>query len=209
MSGLIDTANLDLASTPGVAPPQPAPPPPPPSAIPTAQRARILNGVHTDVTVQLFADCTLILVTQAGRIGCMIQVSPPPPTLPTALPPPPSLLPTSASSDAAAFLASLPPPHPSTALTPLFGVAPTPHVGSLHDLYASQVGAIVFHQLGGAGGGPDGMDAGGGAGVKPVVLGIGLKLPPPLAEGDEDGGVTEEERQTFAEVMEMVLECLG
>ncbi|GAA5822063.1 hypothetical protein JCM11251_004844 [Rhodosporidiobolus azoricus] len=206
MAGLIDEANLDLASTPGLPPPVPsvAPPPPPPSVIPTAQRARIINGVHTDVLVQSFADRILVIVTQLGRIGCMIQVSPPPPTLPSPVPPPPS---------SNTLLASLPPPHPSTILSPLFGVPPSPHIASLHDLYASQIGAIVF---GGSGRGAGGMEDMGGMPVlasaaKPVVLGIGLKVKAPAAGDDEDdeGGVSEEERQTFGQVMEMVLECLG
>ncbi|GAA5918509.1 hypothetical protein JCM6882_001360 [Rhodosporidiobolus microsporus] len=210
MSGLIDEANLDLASTPGLPPPVSSaapPPPPPPSVIPTAQRARIVNGVHTDVLVQSFADRILVVVTQLGRIGCMIQVSPPPPTLPSPVPPPPS---------SNSLLASLPPPHPSTVLSPLFGVPPSPHISSLHDLYASQIGAIVFSRSGGGGGPGGGLEDLGGMPVlagaaKPVVLGIALKIKPPAEgeEGDGEGGVTEEERQTFGEVMEMILECLG
>ncbi|GAA6004910.1 hypothetical protein JCM10207_008449 [Rhodosporidiobolus poonsookiae] len=204
MSALVDTDNLDLASTPGALPPSdPLPPPPRPSAIPTAQRARIVNGVQTDVLVQSFADRILVLVTQLGRIGCMIQVSPPPPTLSA----PPPLAPP--SDDPTSILASLPPPHPSTVLTPLFGVPPNPHVSSLHDLYASQVGAIVFLRLGGGADAAGGMP-GLGSAAKPVVLGIALKMRPGRAEeDDEEGGVSDEERTTFAEVMEMVLECLG
>ncbi|GAA5892018.1 hypothetical protein JCM5296_004664 [Sporobolomyces johnsonii] len=187
MSALLDLANLD--------PGQLAPPPPPslPSAIPTAQRVRIVNRIHTDVLVQSFADRILVLVTQLGRIGCFIQVSPPPPTLPSSLPLPPATI-------ASSLLPSLPPPHPSTLLTPLFGVPPTPHVSALHDLYASQIGAIIFRKFA--------LEAA-GAGAKPVVLGIGLKLSPAGTDEDDDGGVSEDERGTFREIMEMVLECIG
>ncbi|KAI5475222.1 hypothetical protein MNV49_001733 [Pseudohyphozyma bogoriensis] len=87
----------------------------------------------------------------------------------------------------------LPPPHPSTTLTPLFGVPPNAHARVLHDLYALQVGAIVFA---GGMGSLEGVE-------KPVVLGIALKG----ASGDEDGGVSEEDRKCFGEVMEMVSEC--
>ncbi|GAA5950786.1 hypothetical protein JCM21900_002017 [Sporobolomyces salmonicolor] len=187
MSALLDVANLE--------PDQLAPSRPPslPSAIPTAQRVRIVNGIQTDVLVQSFADRILVLVTQLGRIGCMIQVSPPPPTLPSSLPPPGATI-------SSSLLPDLPPPHPSTLLNPLFGVPPTPHVSALHDLYASQIGAIVFRKFA--------LEAAGG-GAKPVVLGIGLKLSTAGKEEDEEGGVSEEERGTFREIMEMVLECIG
>lgn len=72
MSALVDLANLDLASTPNHLPPPPPPPAAPPAAIPTAQRARTLDGIHTDVVVQLFHDRVLVLVTQLGRIGAMV-----------------------------------------------------------------------------------------------------------------------------------------
>ncbi|GAA6005475.1 uncharacterized protein JCM10292_007361 [Rhodotorula paludigena] len=198
MSALVDSANFDLASTPNqlppAAPPRPAPAPPQ-QAIPTAQRARRIHGVQTDVLVQVYADRVLVIVTQLGRIGCMIQVTPPPSALPS-LPPPPR--PSAASSPS--ILASLPPPHPSTLLSPLFGVPPSPHLSSLHDLYAAQVGAIVFRRFAAAG-------DGGAAPERPVVLGIGLKR----VEGvdDDEGGVTDGEKHTFEQVMEMVLECLG
>jgi hypothetical protein len=93
MSALLDSANLDLASTPGlppVAPVAPAPShaPPPPAAIPTAQQARVLDGVHTEVFVQIYADRILVIVTQLGRIGCLVSAGvgllvphPPPPGL--------------------------------------------------------------------------------------------------------------------------------
>ena len=71
MSALVDLANLDLASTPNQQPPldHPASAPPPsrpqpPQAIPTAQRARKINGNHTGV---------LVIVTQLGRIGAMVR----------------------------------------------------------------------------------------------------------------------------------------
>ena len=78
MSALLDTANLDLASTPGLPPVAPGAPssshaPPPPAAIPTAQQARVLDGVHTEVFVQIYADRILVIVTQLGRIGCLVS----------------------------------------------------------------------------------------------------------------------------------------
>ncbi|KAL8277953.1 hypothetical protein RQP46_009585 [Phenoliferia psychrophenolica] len=182
MSSLLDLANLDLASTPGVAPPTPEAPKPPTGPIPTAQRARVVGGLHTEVLVQAYADRIFVLVTQLGRIGCLIQVNPPPPTIPAPLP-----------SLSHSLFPHLPPPHPSTTLTPLFGVPPNQHAAVLHELYAMQVGAIVFAP----------RDAGeeGFARSRPVLLGIALK------GGKEGEGVSEQERSTFGEVMEMVMEC--
>lgn len=43
-----------------------------------------------------------------------------------------------------------------------------------------------------------------------MVLGIGLKLRAgEMSDDDEGGGISEDERKTFAEVMEMVQDCLG
>ncbi|GAA5923493.1 hypothetical protein JCM3775_000405 [Rhodotorula graminis] len=206
MSALVDTANLDLASTPNQQPPldpsASAPPPraqPPPQAIPTAQRARKVNGIHTDVVVQIFQDRVLVIVTQLGRIGAMIQVTAPPSAL-TALPPPP---PPPQASSSTARTVPRPAPHPSTLLTPLFGAAPSPHIASLHDLYALHVGAAIFARLGAAGEGAQ----------RPVVLGIGLKRAQrdgaALGDDDDDAGVTEAEKETFEQVLDMVIECLG
>lgn len=75
MASLLDIANLDLASTPGQLPPAAQPAPAPSSAIPTAQAARIIQGQHTEVLVQAFGDRVLVLVTQVGRIGCMVSNS--------------------------------------------------------------------------------------------------------------------------------------
>lgn len=113
-------------------------------------------------------------------MGSQIQISPPP----LSLPPP-------ITSTASSLFPSLPAPNPSTTLTPLFGVAPSPHIGALYDLYANQVGAIVFE-------GTDEM-----MGVsRPVLMGIALK---DKSGGEE--GVGEDERETFGEVMKMVGEC--
>jgi hypothetical protein len=76
-------------------------------------------------------------------------------------------------------------------MQPLFGVPPSPHAGSLHELYANQIGAIVFS---------GGADAGFS---RPMLLGIALKL----SNDEGEYGVSDEERKTFGEVMEMVQGC--
>lgn len=73
MSSLLDLANLDLASTPGVPPPEPEASRAPAGPIPTAQRARVIGGQHTEVLVQAYADRVFVLVTQLGRIGCLVR----------------------------------------------------------------------------------------------------------------------------------------
>jgi hypothetical protein len=44
--------------------------------------------------------------------------------------------------------------------------------------------------------------------VKPVVFGIGLRRNPAEEERGEDDGISEVERKTFMQVMEMVKECI-
>ncbi|GAA5858710.1 hypothetical protein JCM5353_008263 [Sporobolomyces roseus] len=187
MATLLDVANLE----PGQ---QSAEPPiPQVQGVPTAQRVRLIHSIQTDLMIQSFNDRILVILTQLGRIGCMIQVSPPPSTLPAALPS------HSSSSDSSA-LSSLPPPHPSSTLSPLFGVPPSPHVSALHDLYASQIAAILFEKMTRE---TQGME------VKPVVLGIGLKRSQDLEkEDEEESGISEDERETFSQVMEMLKECI-
>jgi hypothetical protein len=73
MSALLDYANLDLASTPGVPPPGLAGPSQSPVA--TAQTARTILGQHTEVLVQSYADRVFVLITQLGRIGSLVRTS--------------------------------------------------------------------------------------------------------------------------------------
>ncbi|GAA5963257.1 hypothetical protein JCM3765_005777 [Sporobolomyces pararoseus] len=187
MASLIDVVNLE--------PHQREPPPPPqPTGVPTAQRVRSIHSIQTDLLIQSFQDRILVILTQLGRIGCLIQVLPPPSSLPAALPRP--------THDSESSAASLPPPHPSLVLSPLFGVPPSPYVSALHDLYASQIASILFEKMS--------LDTQ-GMGVKPVVLGIGLKRSQDETEGEggeELSGISEKERETFMQVMEMVKECI-
>jgi hypothetical protein len=43
--------------------------------VPTRQSARLLDGVQTEVVVQEYADRALVLVTQLGRVGCLVRVA--------------------------------------------------------------------------------------------------------------------------------------
>lgn len=208
MATLLDVANLE----PGQQLAEPETPQV--QGVPTAQRVRLIHSIQTDLMIQSFNDRILVILTQLGRIGCMvspgspvvlfasrvdfsflsqIQVSPPPSTLPAALP-------SHSSSFNSSALSSLPPPHPSSTLSPLFGVPPSPHVSALHDLYASQIAAILFEKMTRE---TQGME------VKPVVLGIGLKRSQDTEkEDEEESGISVDERETFSQVMEMVKECI-
>ncbi|GAA5882101.1 hypothetical protein JCM16303_005602 [Sporobolomyces ruberrimus] len=183
MASLIDVANLEPGQKAPLSQPEV-------TGVPTAQRARLIHSIQTDLLIQSFNDRILVILTQLGRIGCLIQVLPPPSTLPAALP-----RPSSGSSQP-----SLPPPHPSLVLSPLFGVPPTPHVQALHDLYASQIATILFEKM---------STETQGFEVKPVVLGIGLKRTREEDERGQESGISDEERETFMQVMEMVKECIS
>jgi len=114
--------------------------------IPTKSLARELDGAHTELNIQTYADRVLVLVTQLNKVGCLIQATLPP-TAPL-LPPLPG---------------KLPEPSLTTVLTPLFGAPPSEHLHDLYSLYANQIAAIIW-------------TAEGAAGLRrPVVVGIALQ----------------------------------
>ncbi|KAM0788758.1 hypothetical protein ACM66B_002849 [Microbotryomycetes sp. NB124-2] len=191
-------SNLDQASTPNTLPSASHQPSAQvngarSSPVHSRQTARTISGHHTEVTVQAFVDRVLVVVTQLGRIGCILQVNPPPPGLPTPI-----------HSARHSLFPQLPPPHPSSTTVSLFGIAPSPKAEMLHELYASQIGAIVF-----ATAAMDDEMVGVPGLTKPVVLGIALKhsVNERGTEEEETLGVTDEERDTFGQVMDMVKEC--
>ncbi|KAH9484365.1 hypothetical protein JR316_0003846 [Psilocybe cubensis] len=98
------------------------------------QTSRTLNGKHTQVFMQTFADRIVILVTQIGKVGNLIQATLPAtavliPRVPDPTQPNKLILPESS---------------PAIQLTPLLGSAPSPHQQTLHSLYASQIATIVW-----------------------------------------------------------------
>jgi hypothetical protein len=44
------------------------------TTVPSRQCARVLDGIHTEAVVQLYADRALVLVTQLGRVGCLVSL---------------------------------------------------------------------------------------------------------------------------------------
>ncbi|CEL51849.1 hypothetical protein RSOLAG1IB_00385 [Rhizoctonia solani AG-1 IB] len=145
------------------------------------QRARVVNGVPTNLLVHSFGDRILISITQFGKIGCLIQASIPA-SVPLLPPPPPP---------------ALPPPPTATSLTPLVGHPPNPRSQTLFNLYASQVAAIAWSKAG-------------QLNRRPVIVGLALQRTkaPATREDDDDFVVSEDDRQTFNEIMLMLMDCL-
>ncbi|KAG9016603.1 hypothetical protein FRB90_002842 [Tulasnella sp. 427] len=156
------------------------------------QVARSIGGTHTEVLIQSYGDRILVLVTQLGKVGCLIQAS-----IPAATPLPPPLAPPA--------LAPIP---PGITLVPLFGQPPS-GMQTVYNLYASQIAAILWAYEGGD-----------GSTRRPVVVGLALKKTGSGSEsvvvdgpGDEETGgageASDEERELFRGVMEMIKEVLG
>lgn len=203
MTSLLDFTNLNLGRE---AQPEPTPSTSTPSEsqspIQTRHATKLLNNIPTEILVQAYSDRIFILITQLGRIGSLvrshlftsppqglctntnqqlqIQVNPPPPNLPSPI-----------SNPAHSLFPSLPAPHPSTTLLPLFGVPPSIHMRAIYELYATMAGTIVFKDV------PEGDR------IRPVLLGIALKP----GKEDEEAGVTDSEREMFGEVMQLIKEC--
>ncbi|KAK2466857.1 hypothetical protein APHAL10511_001115 [Amanita phalloides] len=143
-----------------------------------ATQTRELEGISTTVVVQSFADRVLVLVTQLGKVGNLIQASLPattlvnPPSSPDVLPTPPAAL----------------------QLTTLLGSAPSDHMRIVHSLYASQIATIVWlHQ-----------SASAETARRSVIVGLALK---PLRFTDSSD-IMDGERKTFHDVMEIVQQLL-
>ncbi|KAG2078226.1 hypothetical protein BDR04DRAFT_1087977 [Suillus decipiens] len=90
-----------------------------------------LEGVPTEIMVQGFADRILVLVTQMGKVGNLIQAS-----IPSTTP----LL----SAHDEDLTTGLPAPPAAIQLTPLLGGAPSEHLQTLHSLYAAQIATIIW-----------------------------------------------------------------
>ncbi|KAF7304822.1 hypothetical protein MKEN_01196300 [Mycena kentingensis (nom. inval.)] len=140
----------------------------------TRHLSKQLDGIQTDVLLQLFSDRILVLVTQLGKVGNLIQAAIPN-TIPLAPPASPN---------------ELPEPSPAIQLTPLLGNAPTPHMQTLHSLYAAQIATIMWTTA-------SPLDVT----RRSVVVGIALK---PSQSDDET--LSQRERDVFAGVMSMVAE---
>ncbi|KAG0707667.1 hypothetical protein DFH29DRAFT_592474 [Suillus ampliporus] len=142
-----------------------------------------IEGVPTEIMVQAFADRVLVLVTQMGKVGNLIQAS-----IPSTTP----LLSTHdldgpvENSDSPTT--GLPAPPAAIQLTPLLGSASSEHLQTLHSLYAAQIATIIWVEEGKRSLAVD---------RRSVVVGIALRKAR-VMEGD---GLDVGERKTFHGVM--------
>lgn len=174
----------------------------------TSQTTKDLDGVSTEVLLQVFADRVLVLVTQLGKVGNLVwslglnsemeyrpecdyntQIQA---TIPAAEP----ILP-STNSDSSE--PSLPPPPASIQLTPLLGNADSEHIQTLHSLYTSQIATLIWVA---EAEGPLVNER------RPVIVGIALrKSGDTLGSSNADEiGLNEHEKKVFYGVMELVRE---
>ncbi|PFH54289.1 hypothetical protein AMATHDRAFT_563 [Amanita thiersii Skay4041] len=144
------------------------------------QTSTHINDKPTSILIQPFADRVLVLVTQLGKVGNLIQASLP------------STIPLSPPDD----VQSLPPPPPALHLTTLLGSAPSSHMKSLHSLYASQIATLIWlHESSGA------VEA-----LRRSII-VGLALHP--STNHDDANINEDERETFYSIMDMLKRLLS
>ncbi|KAJ4487873.1 hypothetical protein J3R30DRAFT_3432043 [Lentinula aciculospora] len=136
--------------------------------------SQTLNGVVTEISLQYYADSILVLLTQVGKVGNLIQVS-----LPATVPITPST-----SDTVEPNAPTLPPPPIATQLMPLFGSAPSDRIQTLYNLYASQIATIVWLSE---------SENPLQVARKRVIVGIALRGSNAAGESD----LTEIEKQTF------------
>lgn len=88
---------------------------------------------------------------------------------------------------------ALPKPPPAVELSKVFGAAPSDEGDVLYSLYASQIAAMIWTN--------DSEDAIGGE-RRNVIVGLALK------KVQNEGVPAEDDREIYAEVVEMVMELL-
>ncbi|KAL1676985.1 hypothetical protein EV122DRAFT_215118 [Schizophyllum commune] len=152
------------------------------------QVTRDIAGNNTDIVVLPYADRVLVLVTQLGKVGNLIQAS-----LPATTPIQPAAEPSADHPNALA----LPPPPPGIQVTGLLGSSSSDHQHTLHYLYASQIATIVWTaEGGGALAGPR----------RDVIIGLALRKSAPSP--DDEGSLSEAERETYNATMLLLQEIL-
>ncbi|KAJ6630881.1 hypothetical protein B0H10DRAFT_1983591 [Mycena sp. CBHHK59/15] len=139
------------------------------------QLSRELEGNLTELVIQTFADRILVLVTQLGKVGNLIQAA-----IPDTTPLVPPIQDPSQPN-----LEALPEPPPAIQLTSLLGNAPSQHVQTLHSLYAAQIATIVWTA---------GSNSSLEVSRKSVIVGIALRK----SDGNDGTGLTGNERSVFA-----------
>ncbi|CAO1624777.1 unnamed protein product [Parajaminaea phylloscopi] len=186
---------------------------------PSKQLSRRVDGIDTNVVVQEYVDRTMVIVTQNGKIGSVIQAS-----LPTTASPYVPLKSTLFADDDALLggdesdddpardathgqSAWIPPPPPDLLQSTLLGAPPSGYA-SMYSLYVSSIFAILRP-------GPEDSldpDAPQQKDARPVIVALSLRLPSPgKSSGDVDEENVEEmaiaEGQRFRDVLTLVRDC--
>ncbi|KAJ3550987.1 hypothetical protein NMY22_g82 [Coprinellus aureogranulatus] len=146
---------------------------------------RKIAGHPTHIVLQSFADRVVVIVTQVGKVGNLLQVS-----LPST---------TGLSTDPAEHTSegeALPTPSPAIQLTPLLGSCPSDHHQTLQSLYASHIATMIWesssqNQFEGR--------------RRSVVVGLALRKAADSGMGCE---LSEDERVMFQGVMTMLRDIL-
>ncbi|KAF9227688.1 hypothetical protein BS17DRAFT_774160 [Gyrodon lividus] len=128
--------------------------------------------------IQAFTDRILVLITQVGKVGNLIQASIPS-TTPLRLD---ALFPDPAPEP-------LPSPPAAIQLTPLFGSAPSEHMQTLHSLYAAQIATLIWLA--------DDEELM-GSDRRSVIVGVALRKSKNVSEEE----LNKEERQVFHGIMD-------
>ncbi|KAI0780676.1 hypothetical protein BD413DRAFT_463174 [Trametes elegans] len=154
----------------------------------SATLTRLIDGVQTDVLIQAFADRIIVLITQLGKVGSLIEATLPP-TTPLLPPPPPD--PSQPNE------VPLPVPPAALHLTPLLGGAPSERLQTLHSLYASHVATLVWT-----------LEEASviEANRRAIIVGISLAKSPASSHPIE---ISAHDRTVFRGVMTMVRELLA
>ncbi|CAO1616540.1 unnamed protein product [Jaminaea pallidilutea] len=193
-----------------------------PYAAPSKQRAGVIDGVHTQVVIQEYADRSFVLVTETGKIGTVIQASVPTQSSPHA----PLTAPVDDGFDFDADLhdkGSGGPemdglPSANILQTALMGTPP-PGYAAVYSLYVNSLHQALRSSAAPSTGAPE-EDAQRDA--RPVIVALGL-TPKPVANsngvqsdsqsqdllGEEVEGVAEAEGPRFRGVLALVKECLS
>ncbi|KAF9500418.1 hypothetical protein BDN71DRAFT_1440468 [Pleurotus eryngii] len=150
----------------------------------STSRSKEIDGQNTDVLLQYYADRILVVVTQFGKVGSLIQAS----ISSTA----PLLVPSDAPD---ADEDQLPQPPPSIQLTPLMGSTQSDHMHTLNSLYASQIATLVWLAEEEA--------------LRPirrnVVVGLALRR----TDSETIPALVDVEKRTFIQIMGVVGEALA
>ena len=164
--------------------------------LPTKTTTNLINGQHTTVITQSFADRIFITVTQLNKFGCLYQAVTS--SNPAAF--------DSDPADQAESNSPLPPPLPTTSVTKLVGTEPSPAYTALYQLYVAQIASIVKH---GAAGGD----------ARPLIVSLALKPMDKVKKSEErdydDSDdesdslllTSEDEQKRFMAIMELVQKC--